>query len=397
MRIQQQKIDGLLLKLLMFLAALMVVAQTLALDDLTSYVFLVTFPLTVLLWLRTIRQRVTGLDMMMVLTVALAALSVMINASLTGTSLGFGYIKKLIIFAVTMMFFQTAHRLHIKEDVVRFLNRMVDLLVVYLIIIYFVLNIRMFQINGRISAYLTFNMNNPNLTALFLSCLYMLELYRLFSPERWYLKLFHVVMAAFIALFVFQTQSRNCLAVLLLFTLVCGWLILKGKGSMKVGAVSAGLTAVFPALFIGFYFLVLNVPALHNAFDFLVSEGKGLDSRVLIWEPALEKLFHSPVVGAYSQISNGTGVSQMHNTHLDIACSYGILVLILVCILLWHYLYQRGRRYENKSGYIYMLGFACAIILGIGEAALFSGGLGLYVFAGSFLMLASHIEEAEPV
>ena len=395
MSMEQQKIDGLLLKLQMFLAALMVVAQTLGLDGLTSYVFLGTFPLTVLLWLRTIRQRITGLDVLMVLTVALAALSVMINASLTGTGLGFGYIKKLIIFAVTILFLQAAHRLQIKSDVVRFLNRMVDLLVVYLIIIYFYLNIRMFLINGRISAYLTFNMNNPNLTALFLSCLYMLELYRLFSPERWFFKLLHIVMAMFIAFFVFQTQSRNCLIVLLLFTAVCARMIFKGRGKMKVGSLGAGITAVFPALFIGVYFLMLNVPSLQKVFDFLVSEGKGLDSRLLIWEPALEELTHSPIVGAYSQISNGTGVSQMHNTHLDVACSYGIPVLILVCVLLWHYLHQGGRCYKNKSGYIYMLSFACAIIMGIGEAALFSGGLGLYVFVGSFLLLASHTEEAE--
>ena len=393
MPMEQQKIDGLLLKIQMLLAAVMVVAQTLGLDDLTSYVFLATFPMTVLLWLRTVRQRVTALDLLMVLTVALAALSVLINASATATGLGFGYIKKLIIFAVTMMFLQTANRLRIKGDVARFLHLLVDILVLYLIVIYFLLNIRMYLINGRVSAYLTFNMDNPNLTALFLTCLYMLEMYRLFSPERWYAKLLHVAMAVFLAFFVVQTQSRNCLVVLVLFTLVCAWLIFKGSGVMKLGVGRSALIALFPALFMGVYFIMLKTPSIRQKFDFLVSEGKGLDSRTRIWEPALDHLIGSPVVGAYSQISNGTGVSQMHNTHLDVACSYGIPVLILVCVLLWHYLHQQDRHYTDKASYIYMLAFACAIILGIGEAALFSGGLGLYIFVGSLLLLSGYTEE----
>lgn len=393
MPIQQEKIDGFLLKLQMVFAALMVVAQTLGLDSLTSYVFLGTFPLTVVLWLRTIRQRITVLDLLMLFTVALAGLNVLINASLMAAGLGFTYMKKLIIFAVTMMFLQTAHRLRIQADVVRFIHRLTDFLVLYLITIFFVLNVQMFNISGRVSAYLTFNMDNPNLTALFLSCLYMMEIYRLFSPARWYVKLLHVVMAVFVAVFVVMTQSRNCMMVLLLFTMLCAWLIFKGKGEKTLGPVKSAVIAVFPAVFMGMYFLIAKLPALQSRFDFLVSEGKGLDSRDRIWIPALDDLVSSPVVGAYHQISDGTGISQMHNTHLDVACSYGIPVLILVCVLLWFYLHQGGRKYTKKSSYIYMLAFACAIILGIGEAALFSGGLGLYIFVGSLLLLSGYEEE----
>ena len=105
----------------------------------------------------------------------------------------------------------------------------------------------------------------------------------------------------------------------------------------------------------------------------------------------------SPVLGAYFGVSDGSGMSQMHNSHLDIAASYGIPVLAVVCILLRNYVYQGGRVYENKQDYIYILGFACAIILGIGEAALFSGGLGLHVFVGAFLMLSSRDNEIEMV
>ena len=79
----------------------------------------------------------------------------------------------------------------------------------------------------------------------------------------------------------------------------------------------------------------------------------------------------------------------MHNTHMDIAASYGIPVLILVCVLLVKYLHQQGRVYEDRKGYIYILGFACMIMLGMGEAAVFSGGLGVYIIVGTCLLLSN--------
>lgn len=392
MSVNQNKLDAFLLKSLILLAVGMVVAQSLGQDSLTSYMFLLTFPLTVLLWIRTIRSTVTGLDVLVVVTIGLALINVLINASMTGTGPSFSYIRKMIIFSVTLLFFQTVYRLKISEETVRFINLTADLLVIYLILAYFFLNVQMFQLHGRPSIYLTFHMDNPNLTALFLICLYMLEMYRLFTPERWYSKVLHIIMSAFLALFVVQTQSRNALLVMSIFTVVCAWLVFRGTEKMKMGKLRAALIATFPAVFVSVYVALIYTPAVQKAFDFLVSEGKKLDSRTKIWTAALDHLRSSPIVGAYSQISNGSGSSQMHNTHLDIACSYGIPVLILVCVLLWSYLNQKDREYQDKCGYIYILGFSCAIILGIGEAALFSGGLGLYVLVGCFMLLASHSE-----
>lgn len=395
MSMNLNKIDSFLLRLLVLLAAGMVVCQSLGMDSLTSRMFLLTFPVTIFLWLRTIRVTVTGLDLVVIVTIALALVSVLINASITNTMPNFSYIRKLIMFAMTLLFFQTAHRLRIDKEMVRFINVVADLMVLYLIFAFFLMNARMFQLHGRNSTYLTFHMDNPNLTALFLTCLYMLALYRLFSPERWYVKVLHVIMALFLGTFVVLTQSRNCLLVLLIFTAVCAWLIFRGNGTMKLRKGTSALIATFPGLFVAAYFLLIYTPVIQKAFAFLVAEGKKLDSRTRVWTAGLEPLARSPLIGAYSEISGGTGSFQMHNTHLDIACSYGFPVLILVCILLWNYLNRKDRIYTKKSSYIYILGFACAIMLGIGEAALFSGGLGLYVFVGIFLMLADHSEEAE--
>ena len=70
---------------------------------------------------------------------------------------------------------------------------------------------------------------------------------------------------------------------------------------------------------------------------------------------------------------------------------------ILVCVLLTRYLWQKGRYYDNKANYIYILGFACAIMLGIGEAALFSGGIGVHILIGTLLLLANRSDQAAEV
>jgi hypothetical protein len=58
-------------------------------------------------------------------------------------------------------------------------------------------------------------------------------------------------------------------------------------------------------------------------------------------------------------------------------------------------MHHRGRSYKQKSSYIYMLAFCCAILLGIGEAAVFAGGMGIYIFVGTFLLLANMEDEEQ--
>lgn len=392
---RQRKLDTRLFQILFLVVGGIVVAQPLGLTGLTSYLYLLTFPLTVLLWLRSVRRTLTMMDLLVLGTIGMAVLSVMINAAATNTMPGFSYIKKLLIFAMTLLFLQTCCRMQVESSVIRLLSCIADLLTVYFIFLFFTQPTQMYILGGRLSSYLTFRFSNPNLTALFLACLYMMELYRLFTPEKWGWKLIHILMAVFLAVFVVLTQSRNVLLILVLFTVVCIWQILRRQGGRRIGKWLAAVIAVFPGAFVLVYVGIVNTPWIKDTFAFLVDEGKSLDSRMDIWGSGIEYMSSFPWLGAYSEISRGTGEFQMHNTHLDIACSYGLPVLIMVCVILWRYLNQDDRRYHSKAGFTYMLGFACAILMGIGEAALFSGGLGVYVFVGSFLLMANHLEEKE--
>lgn len=383
------KLDRWLIKALYLIVAGIVLTQIWDLDQITSTLFLLTFPMTVLLWLRSVRKSLTTTDLLMLAAAALAVISVLIDSSISNADITFDYLKKLIMFIMSLLFLQTAHRMRVDADVARFIDKLVDVLSVVFIFMYLTQFAKMHTLNGRITTYLTFRFTNPNLTGLFLMCIYMLQIYRLFTPERWYRKLLHVIMAVFLAVFVVQTRSRNCMLALALFTAVSAWLILRSKWNLRVTKFWAWTVTAFPIVFVEIYVRLVYKKWIQKIFSFIVGEGKKLDARVKVWAPGLEAMRESPIVGAYCDISGNTGMSQLHNSHLDIAASYGILVLILVMILLATYLFQRGKVYTDKNSYIYILSFACAILLGIGEAALFSGGLGIYVFIGAFLLLAN--------
>lgn len=381
--------DTFLFKVLYLAAGGIIVTQVLDLSSLSSMLLVAIFLLTVLLWLRSVRQTLTTADMMVLIIAAVAFINVLINATLTNTSLSFSYIKKVILFVMTLMFLQTAYRMRSDRSMIRFVNGIVDCLTVFLIAMYFLQYSQMHVLNGYVTRYLTFRFSNPNLTGLFLTCMYMLEMYRLFSPEKWYWKLLHIILAIVLVLFIVESQSRNCLLVISLYTLACVWLLFRSRRRLHFTKFWASIVAWFPLIFALGYMLLIYTPWLQEQLAFLVGEGKSLVSRTIVWGDAFEHIWSSPLFGAYSQISDGTGTSQMHNTHLDVAASYGIPVMILVCFLLHKYVYRHGRFYEDKESFVYMLGFVCAIMLGLGEAALFSGGLSLYIFVGTFLFLSS--------
>lgn len=390
-----KKIDTFFLKMLYLVEAGIVVTQVLRLDRITSLLFLLTFVFTVLLWIRTIRQTFSANDLLVVITAALAVIGVLLNAVRSNADLSFDYLKKLIMFIMALLFFQTAFRLRANDEFCVFLRRTVDFLTLFLIVMYFIRYGQMHMVNGIRTIYLTFNFSNPNLTALFLMGLYMLKAQQLFEQKKWFVKVVDILQQLLLAWFIVDTQSRNCLLVLFLYTVVMIWVFFRKSENLRITKGWAMLFAIFPALLVAVYMLMIDSKWILETFSFLVGEGKKLSSRVEIWGQALQFLRGSPVFGAYYEISKGTGSSQMHNTHLDIATSYGIPVLILVCVLLTKYLHQQGRIYDDKNEYIHVLGFACMIALGMGEAAMFSGGLGIYIIAGTSLLLANREDEID--
>lgn len=384
-----KQLDRFLLKALLLCAAGIIVTEVSGYESVTSILFLMTFPLTVALWLRSVRRTLTGLDLLMLLTSLIATLGVILDVWIADGNISFDYFRKLIMFIMTLFFFQTANRIRVGQDIVNFTDWIIDLLTLFLIVMYFTRRSAMHMFNERITRYLTFGFKNPNTTGLFLACMFMMEMYRLFAREKWYVKTLHIAMAGTLLWFILETQSRNSLLVVLLFIVACLWLQFRSKRSLCITRFWSVVMAWFPLVFVGIYMMLVYTPWIQETLSFVVDIGKGLDSRINVWTKAVQNIAASPLIGGYYASSGGTGNFQFHNSHLDIAASYGIPVLIMVCILLTNYLFQKGRIYKDKESYSYILAFACAIMLGLGEAALFSGGLGIYIFVGMFLMLSN--------
>lgn len=389
-----ERMDRALLKMLYLDAAAIVMVQTLGLDDLVSALFTLTFPLTVLLWLRAVREKLTVFDLLVLLTAGLSAVNVLLDALGSGAGLHLAYGKKLVMFLMTLLFFGAAYRFESSDDLARLVKGAGNILALWLLGVYVFRGERMFYIGERLSGYLTFGFTNPNLTAMVLSCLYMLQISQLFEPSEWRKKAVHLALAAVLAYFLWETRSRNCMLAMAVFTAGCILLGLRREKTMQVPGWLAALVSILPGLFVAGYLALTALEEVPEFLTFFVGDGKSLDSRLAVWGPALEALRDSPVIGAYCRISDGLGSSQMHNSHLDIAASYGIPVLALVCVLLGAYLYQGGRVYADKARFCAILAFGCGLLMGLGEAAVFSGGLGIYVFVGMFLMLANGEEAA---
>ena len=198
-------IDRTLLKILYLLVGAIVVAQVLGISNLVSRMFYLTFPITGLIWLRTVKGTLITTDIIMIATVAITVINVLLNAGITDSSFSFSYFRKLIMFITTLIFLQASFRIKIDNKMAGFFVKIADCLVLFLIASYFVFGSRMYMLNGSVTNYLTFGFGNPNLTGIFLVCFFILELYRLFSPENWKMKMLHIAMAAFLAYFVFET------------------------------------------------------------------------------------------------------------------------------------------------------------------------------------------------
>lgn len=378
--------DTLLIKTQFLVLTGIVIAQVFGKNATASSLFTMTFFLTVFLWLVMAEKRISRINVLAIMIVVVSCINVAVNALLTNTILSFSYIKKLIMFWSTVLFFAAMSEYKPDHKTVNFIFRVNTLLALFLLAMYILRNPQMHYWNNRVTAYLTFRFTNPNLTSVFLLSICVIEMIHAYLAGRWTGKMIHGGLAAVLAYFVVCTRARNALLLLAAFIAVYFCAALFPRWKWRMTKPMAALIAVFPAVFAVCYLLLIYTPLVQKVFEFLIGEGKPLDARVEIWMDAVRAIGSSPIVGAYSQISDGSGQSQLHNSHLDVAASYGVTVLLMLCVFLFYIL---SARKEKSANYLLIAGFAALLMSGIGEAMIFSGGLGVYIYSGILLMLAN--------
>lgn len=371
------------------LMAGIVTFNVLEVNKIVSMAFYGTFVLVMALWGCKIKSfKVQKIDLMTVFIIAAALLCVVINAKITNTHMSFGYFKKVIFFSFTIIFLRIASEEKISKKATRFVLDMNTMIAIFLCMMFVIQREKMYMLNDQVTKYLTFCFNNPNEVALFETCSCFTQGIRTLITKETRPRIFHGILCAATAYFIWESQSRNAQMAVLAFAVLALWIWFPKRKSEAFDKKIIALLMVLPLLFALLYVLVIDNPVVNYAFSFMVSEGKKLSSRMKIWGPATEHFLSSPIVGAYSQISEGTGLSQMHNTHLDILASYGTVVYFLVVTFLIKILGTVTNGLKNKSQQLCVAGFMGAYLLGLGEAAMFSGGLGIYILIIQFLLLA---------
>lgn len=320
-----------------------------------------------------------------IILAVLCVINVTINGLQENGTMNFDYYKKVIMFVCFM--FLVYYSEQEQDKVPEFLLKIIEILPViagtFLVFSYYYMG------NTEISARgITLGFSNPNFTGMWLlhfflyGVLFVLKAFK--GGNK--LRLLYIPLLFIIYDLIGKTDARSCQIGALSFF---GFLLLKPL-IQRSPKLSSLIIVVFPIVFSLLYLAVVDQEWFNNIFSFLVSEGKNLNSREGIWVRSFEQYMEHPVFGNYSGISKGTGVSQMHNTHVDVLASYGILPFGMFIKILFDSLVISGRK---TTSFYQTAGFAsfCAVIVsGTFEAAMVAGAMGLNLLTVGFLLLAQN-------
>ena len=230
---------------------------------------------------------------------------------------------------------------------------------------------------------LLMNFTNQNLLALWLalSVLYC-TLCVIGLRKVW--RVLGAMSAGFNIYLIFLTRCRNVLFALLLFLILLIIVMLKKKGTFS--NTFLWILNLLPLLFIPIYLHMVDPMIEAGYLDFIIDEGKPLGSRAIIWNLGFKYLKGYWLTGRYS-VTNMHG--NMHNSMMVLLCSYGILVTIAVIIYMYIILKSANDKATSKFQSYSLICFFAVLFMGIGEGFLFSGGVGIYIPACGYLMLAN--------
>lgn len=228
---------------------------------------------------------------------------------------------------------------------------------------------------------LTLNFSNPNLTGMWIlqSLLYLLLAVILLKSKMF--KLLALLLFVINMFLLNETGARNCMIAIFLFVVICIWVLIKQRPSFSKRFI--GIINIIPITFIFVYLKFIDLVKDSGIFDFLISEGKTLTSRVEIWQRNLRKIEDCWLIGSYYTAAGNT-----HNAHLVILGSFGAITLVLSIYFMHKLCCMVNDMCQTKKSLYCLAAFFAVIFMGIGEGALFSGAIGLYIMACGFIYLA---------
>lgn len=340
-------------------------------------VYATSFPLVLMLFIRNFKNFDKKVAILIILLIIFSVCNVFFNSLISYSTLSLGYFKKLFMFNITVIFMSTMKYVKIDNSNIRKHIKVFNTFLTFILLFMFIFKKNeMYLLNGLQYHSLVFNFSNPNLTALFLLGMFVFQ-YVFFVEEKdnKFQKFLLFITSSILIYFIYLTDSRTQFLSALVLIVLC---IFYKKTNILKNKASCILFSSFPLLFLILYMNIINNSDIIAKITKISIFEEALDSRVSIWNKSLKLFYSSPILGVYNLV----GAGQLHNTHLDVLVSYGILPLILLILIIAKLIKDN----EDISKYCYMYGFIALIMSGNGEAALFSGSGGLYIIFGLLLL-----------
>ena len=318
-------------------------------------------------------------NLLAVTIVAFSFFNVLISTAIANEKISFEYLNQYFIFISTILFFGLAEKIKIGRKTVNiiFLFHLIISGIYWYTYIFYPQEYSEYSLNS-----LTLNFTNPNLTGMFLFLTVLYMVLAVFYYKRFVTRLFFLIVAIFDFSLMYKTESRNVLLAFVLFLMLV--VVARFRPDNKFPKFVNFVINIAPILFVPIYLFFINVVIEKGWLDFLVSRGKELDSRVSVWNNFLEKLNGMWLTGNYAKASGNS-----HNAHMVILCSFGIVVLILVIAFVYGIIKRISANSNTKFQSYCIAAFFAVIFVGFGEGALYSGGLGIYILCGTFLIMAN--------
>ena len=354
----------------------------------TSFLFKITFVVVLAAFLLQMyhRQIINELHLLAIATIVLTFLHVAMQSE----NNSFSYYKKFIIFSSTVMMIPIAEGMTVKRWQVKWILGLNICIALMYPVMYWIVGV-----GGYLGRYLTMQFTNPNLTAMYLMHSLLYSVLAFYYFRHWLLRGLLLVPIGAIAWLNYQTGARSTLVSLSAFAFFVFFNLILKK-NVKISKTASRLFLWLP-LIVSVGYMVLNYNGmLEQVLEFLDGgEGKRVGSRVDVWETALEAYFSHPILGDYHGISLGSGMSQLHNTHLDTLASYGTVPFLMFMALLTRGVNKIMPLTITNFSRLSLFAFYTVIIQGTFEAALVAGGVGLYILSFGFLIIAKCNENDE--
>ncbi|MBQ3088437.1 MAG: O-antigen ligase family protein [Clostridia bacterium] len=375
--------DDFLIISLYILSSAMLFGQFMGIHIITSLAFAASFVVVLVLWCLHIRKA-NALDILAIFIIMLS----FAGAIITCTSLSADYFYNWIMFIAVFLYFSVCFKIKLKKSTIKTMFALNFLSGAFCILAYFLRYNSAFYVTNIGIRYLKFDFYNPNALALFLVVIILTGMQYFFMYKVRLGLLFEVCYVAFFVFLIVQTLSRTSTLAILFFIIISIVFARKRSYYLPQNGIFKTLVTIFPLLFAFVYMLIIDIINQNGFLSFMAGEGKGLDSRQEVWSYAFDLFEQSPLVGSYGDLVTSSELSQMHNSHMNILVSYGIIVFIMVMIFLYMVLSKSIKNAKGNKGALAVWAFIVCLILGSGEAILFSGGLSFYLLVGQFLILS---------